>query len=154
MELFTFLRMGGALQRIRVVELGEGAEVSASLAKFDASKAQCYLTQDRERLLGVIEAGFGDLQPFSRVVRAILTKKMDDSGGGAGKPAAWFARSVSSLRVAPAAKQAASAEKTGEEDSPVEQPAGAAAGGESFMNSSDDVSPAEGVGVAPTSSTA
>ena len=69
MELFTFLRMGGALQRIRVVELGEGAEVSASLAKFDASKAQCYLTQDRERLLGVIEAGFGTLSAFDATIR-------------------------------------------------------------------------------------
>lgn len=73
-----------------------------SVGTFDAGKAQCYLQRDRDKLLAVIEtgtpmasepsaappprrlapaptlasgdlmAGYGDLQPFSAAVRAIL----------------------------------------------------------------------------------
>lgn len=56
MELFTFLRMGGDRERMNVVELG-GVEGRAALARFDASKAKCFLKRDREKLLAVIEAG-------------------------------------------------------------------------------------------------
>jgi len=74
MELFTFLRMGGNRERMNVVELG-GVEGRAALARFDASKAQCFLKRDREKLLAVIEAGFGDLKPFNKIVRGILAER-------------------------------------------------------------------------------
>ena len=41
-------------------------------ATFDAAKAQCYLTSDREHLLAVIESGFGDCTGFNRVARSIF----------------------------------------------------------------------------------
>ena len=41
-------------------------------ATFDAAKAQCFLTRDREHLLAVIKAGFGDCTGFNRVARAIF----------------------------------------------------------------------------------
>eukprot|EP00964_Phaeocystis_antarctica_P095910 scaffold62300_cov75-Phaeocystis_antarctica.AAC.1 len=40
-------------------------------ASFDAGKARCFLASDRERLLAVIEAGFGDFHDFNRVARSL-----------------------------------------------------------------------------------
>ena len=74
MELFTFIQMGGKRERITVRELVAGAR--GSLAAFDAVKAQCFLPKDKHKLLSVIEAGFGDLRPFNRVVRAILKERL------------------------------------------------------------------------------
>ena len=41
-------------------------------ATFDAAKAQCFLTSDREHLLAVIESGFGDCTGFNRVACSIF----------------------------------------------------------------------------------
>ena len=73
MELYTFIHIGGERERITVVELVP--EARAALAKFDASKAQCYLRKDREKLLAVVEAGYGDLVPFNKEVRGILRER-------------------------------------------------------------------------------
>ena len=77
MELFTFIQMGGERERITVRELVEGAR--SGLAAFDAAKAKCFLPKDKHKLLSVIEAGFGDLRPFNRVVRAILKERIDEA---------------------------------------------------------------------------
>ena len=77
MELFTFIQMGGERERITVRELIEGAR--SGLATFDAAKAKCFLPKDKQKLLSVIEAGFGDLRPFNRVVRAILKERIDEA---------------------------------------------------------------------------
>ena len=74
MELFTFLETGGSSERITVVELEKG--VRAALAKFNAAGAKCFLRKDKQKLVSVIEAGFGDLAPFNRVVRTILKERM------------------------------------------------------------------------------
>ena len=74
MELFTFIQMGGERERITVRELVDDAR--SGLAAFDAARAQCFLPKDKHKLLSVIEAGFGDLRPFNRVVRAILKERM------------------------------------------------------------------------------
>ena len=78
MELFTFIHMGGERERITVVEFS--AEAHEALTRFDASKAQCFLHKDRERLLAVVEAGYGDLRPFNRVVRGILRERLQTDG--------------------------------------------------------------------------
>ena len=77
MELFTFIQMGGERERITVRELVVGAR--SALASFDAAKANCFLPKDKHKLLSVIEAGFGDLRPFNRVVRAILKERIDEA---------------------------------------------------------------------------
>ena len=46
--------------------------LTKQFASFDAGKAQCFLARDRERLLAVIEAGFGDYDDFNRVARKLL----------------------------------------------------------------------------------
>ena len=47
-------------------------------ATFDAAKAQCFLARDRDRLLAVIEASFGDFYDFNRVVRKLFAKRVSD----------------------------------------------------------------------------
>ena len=70
-ELFVFLRMGGEKERIRVLELG-GVDVRGALNRFDAAHAKCFLVEDQERLLAIVEAGFGSLAPFSALIRGIF----------------------------------------------------------------------------------
>lgn len=85
MELFTWFRMGGSQTRIYACAIGapsEGADALQQshqeearaaavrmLEDFDASQAQCFKVEDRERLLGIIETSFGDLRAFSLLVR-------------------------------------------------------------------------------------
>ena len=47
-------------------------------ATFDAGKARCFLASDREHLLAVIEAGFGDFYDFNRVARSLLARRVLD----------------------------------------------------------------------------
>ena len=49
-----------------------GEETSHALRTFDAAKAQCFVPRDREKLLAVVESGFGDLAPFNQAVRELL----------------------------------------------------------------------------------
>ena len=77
-ELFVWLRVGGARERIKVAplahqaQLGGGGEAHTLFASFDAAKAKCFKAKDQQHLLGVIESGFGDLVPFNKVVRGLL----------------------------------------------------------------------------------
>ena len=52
--------------------------LTKGFATFDAGKAQCFLTKDRERLLAVIEAGFGDFYDFNRVARSLFASRLYD----------------------------------------------------------------------------
>ena len=45
-------------------------------ATFNAGKAQCFLASDREHLLAVVEAGFGDFFDFNRVARSLLVSRL------------------------------------------------------------------------------
>ena len=47
-------------------------------ATFDAAKAQCFLARDRDRLLAVIEASFGDFYDFNRVTRSLLASRLHE----------------------------------------------------------------------------
>ena len=52
--------------------------LTEGFATFDAGKSQCFLTKDREHLLAVIEAGFGDFYDFNRIVRNLLVSRLHD----------------------------------------------------------------------------
>ena len=52
--------------------------LTEQFATFDAAKAQCFLASDREHLLAVIEAGFGDFDDFNRVARSLFTSRIRD----------------------------------------------------------------------------
>ena len=76
MELFTFVRMGGREENIVVELLSDDGGLRGSLAGLDASKAKCYLDRDQQKLLAVIEASFGTVAPFNKLVRDILVRKV------------------------------------------------------------------------------
>ena len=82
LELFAFLHMGGSVDRIEVLPISgehDGATalrvLSKQIANFDASKAKCFFDKDRQRILAVIESGFGDSKLFNHVVRNVLTSR-------------------------------------------------------------------------------
>ena len=52
--------------------------LTEQFATFDAGKARCFLASDREHLLAVIEAGFGDFYDFNRVARSLLASRLYD----------------------------------------------------------------------------
>ena len=52
--------------------LTDGSE-QAYFKRFDASKANCYLSSDRHNLLAVIEAGYGSITAFNLKLRSIVT---------------------------------------------------------------------------------
>ena len=52
--------------------------LTVQFATFDAGKARCFLASDREHLLAVIEAGFGDFYDFNRIARSLLASRLHD----------------------------------------------------------------------------
>ena len=52
--------------------------LTEQFATFDAGKARCLLASDREHLLAVIEAGFGDFDDFNRIARNLLASRLHD----------------------------------------------------------------------------
>ena len=91
MEIFTFLFMGGKLDRIEIHALSASDDAPTSMANgrrglddlkhqfatFDAAKAQCFLPKDKHRLLAVVEAGFGDFKDFNTRVRTAFAERLD-----------------------------------------------------------------------------
>ena len=106
MELFVFVRMGGNHGDIDLRLLSDDleGELAMALGKFDAGTARCFLNRDRQvcsplrtpppikappltpmdppirqqKLLAVIEAAFGTLTPFNKLVRSIFAGKLDE----------------------------------------------------------------------------
>ena len=87
MEVFTFLRMGGARERIVVSMITSPGEdpteaktkLKKQFAEFDAAKAECFLAKDKHRLLAVVEAGFGDFKMFNERVRSIFDDRLHEA---------------------------------------------------------------------------
>ena len=65
MELFTFLKMGGGPARMKLLPLATAVD----MCEFDVESASCFLDEDRQRLLSVIEVGFGDFSSFNTAIR-------------------------------------------------------------------------------------
>ena len=88
MECFTFLRMGGSHDRIEIdlitnpdkEKSAAQKELKAKLASFDAAKAECFLEKDRQRLLAVVEAGFGSFEGFNTQMREVFDEHVLHEG--------------------------------------------------------------------------
>ena len=78
LELFVFLRVGGSEESI-VSKLLEPIEsLSIGHGVFNARDARCADPWDKETILAVLEASFGTVEPFNRIVRGILQKSVVD----------------------------------------------------------------------------
>ena len=81
---FAFLRMGGSHGRIDVDLITNPYKdkpavqksVREQLASFDAEKAECFLERDRQRLLAVVEAGFGNFKDFNVKMREVFDERV------------------------------------------------------------------------------
>ena len=79
--------MGGAQERVEIHLIAHPDDdqtearrrLTEQFATFDAGKAQCFLAKDREHLLAVIEAGFGDFYDFNRVARNLLASRLHNN---------------------------------------------------------------------------
>ena len=70
--------MGGKNDDVLVKLLDDSSvDLPHRLSRFDASKARCFADNDRQKLLGVIEAAFGTCVPFNHIVRAIFAEKLE-----------------------------------------------------------------------------
>lgn len=87
-EVFTFTRMGGELDRVDVVPLGDGA---LFFEQFSVQAAKCFLAEDKGRLLAAIESAFGSHEPFNALVRSLLVSA---SSGAKGKRDDLLSQSV------------------------------------------------------------
>ena len=74
------------MSNITVVPIGaERASVEAvkeSFRAFRGENAECFLVADRHKLLGVIEASFGDFREFDRLVRSMLEARRQKTDRG------------------------------------------------------------------------
>ena len=66
----------GSTDRLVVKLLGDTSNLTHSLSRFDAAKAQCRYDRDRQRLLAVIEASFGTAAPFNQLVLEVLNARV------------------------------------------------------------------------------
>ena len=54
-------------------------ELKKQFATFDAAKAECFLPEDKHRLLAVVEAGFGDFKVFNQRVRSVFDDRLQET---------------------------------------------------------------------------
>ena len=87
-SLLMRVPVGGDQERVEIHLIAHPDEdqtearllLKGQFATFDAGKARCFLASDREHLLAVIEAGFGDFYHFNRVARNLLARRVLDRG--------------------------------------------------------------------------
>ena len=81
-EVFTFFQMGGELQRVDIVPLGEAIDFN----RFAVEHAKCFDANDKAKLLTAIESAFGAYGPFNAIVRRLLTsaRSVETAGDGMG----------------------------------------------------------------------
>ena len=86
MEVFIFIRIKNvgstadsaklASELLTIKLLDKSADLTRSLSRFDAAKAQCRYDRDRQKLLGVIESSFGTVAPFNQLVLEVLNARV------------------------------------------------------------------------------
>ena len=73
-QVFTFLTMDSPVENIAVKPIGDVAKVENSLTSFRGEKAQCFKKEDREQMLAIIEAAFGDFATFNKLVCSVFVQ--------------------------------------------------------------------------------
>jgi hypothetical protein len=82
MEVFVFLQMGGDHEQMVIKPLHDRTtsamkdHIGVNFSRFDVTKARCFLQSDRQKVLAVIEAAFGDLNYFNSVFRKLTEDRL------------------------------------------------------------------------------
>ena len=77
MEIFVFLHLSKSFEALVVYPLDDDVNhLRLTFQAFAAARAECFLDSDREHLLAVVEASFGELEHFDRLMRGIFRKKL------------------------------------------------------------------------------
>jgi len=82
LELFTYVRSGGTVGRIKLKPL-HAEKAESVIATLDIGKADCYLREDKQRILAIVESSYGSSSQFNAVCRRILKSVNDPSEGNA-----------------------------------------------------------------------
>ena len=116
MECYVFLSMGCELERALVIPLTRSSQSSSLSELFEnvnVSECRCYLESDRQRMLAIVEAGYGDLPSFNDALCDLLLHRSklmslrgesgrDVTSSRAGAFANAFANAFSSARASAA----------------------------------------------------
>lgn len=76
MEIFIFLHLSKSSEALVVYPLDDDDHLRLTFQAFAAARAECFLDSDREHLLAVVEASFGELEHFDRLMRGIFREKL------------------------------------------------------------------------------
>ena len=78
MEVFVFLKMGGSVQRITIIpiELRDEKTAREKFEEVDVSECKCYVDKDRQKLLGIVEKGFGSYEAFNKAFRNVFDQRI------------------------------------------------------------------------------
>ena len=86
MEVFIFMRIKNvgstaesaklASQLIKIKLLDSNADLTRSLSRFDAARAECRYDRDRQKRRAVIEASSGTVAPFNQLVVSVLNARV------------------------------------------------------------------------------
>lgn len=79
LELFTFAHMGGSLDQVtvmRVLQRGKEDEdlrrIQQSVTEFDGRRCKCSVQEDKDIIVGIILAAFGDIALFNKTVKTLM----------------------------------------------------------------------------------
>lgn len=86
MEMFTFVHMGGSVDRITMLPLvreefqsEDEAMIREGFRNFDAEVCECFCSDDKERMLSIISTAFGGIGGFNNAIRRIIEQAELDS---------------------------------------------------------------------------
>ena len=102
LELFVFIQMGGSVENIQLQFIPPDETSDPECKKFstpleyfedrfenfDVTNAQCYDPLQKDRLLSVVEAGFGGLQGFNDALRETM-KELKEKAALSLKANSW-----------------------------------------------------------------
>ena len=71
--------MGASLERVSITPVGiwTSQQILSSVENLNVRHARCHLEKDAQRLLGIIEAGFGTFSAFNRTLRCLLVARVN-----------------------------------------------------------------------------
>lgn len=85
-ELFSFVHMGRSLDCIEFIPVGcsptSQSPLNNSVACFDANQCECFDPKDKDKMLQIICAAFGDVDNFNNIVKQTLRRAAADSRSG------------------------------------------------------------------------